>query len=621
VTSRQRELYQRLRSRAGLLRARLTGRPQPSQGAAEVAVRPRPGHPPEVAREVTHLGPVMDEAVVRAKRRMRIGADPDYDLVYENFDVLHYLLQSPRLLDRPDLDLIEHFLRHGLAARLSPHPDFSMAEYVSRYPHTATSAHERSPYLDWLRRGRAAGELADPAPGIEPMAHVLGLEPQQVLDLAAERRRDLQQRLRTGRLGEMVARATEIEPLIGAAWTEIARPRLLPLSRPAVVDEISVLYLAQEAADFRRARLVLVVNRARWGGGRRMEGHLAHALAGHVDPGDIVVIYTDDSTEAPADRYPHGVRAIDFARIAQDLPKEDTEHALVMLLRSFRADAIVNVNSKTLYYAMQTYGRALAVTERLFPVLFCNEQSAMGNWDGWGLRFFYRTFDDVTGVITDSEYFARELAAHSQLTAEQRERLHVLRAPVDPDLPVVAGPSADPGRRPQVFWAGRWDRQKRIGLFLQVARLMPEVDFQMWGEPLMGTRGEEIPENVSVRGRYTHISEVPLSEADVWLYTSAWDGAPSQLLEVAMTGIPVVGTLVGGTGEVLSADDAWPVPDGETADAYAAAIQAVLADPSEARRRALALRERMLRERTEKEFARQAAELLLREHATEEPGR
>ena len=66
-----------------------------------------------------------------------------------------------------------------------------------------------------------------------------------------------------------------------------------------------------------------------------------------------------------------------------------------------------------------------------------------------------------------------------------------------------------------------------------------------------------------MEGRYGHISEIPLVEADVWLYTSGWDGVPSQLLEVAMTGIPIVGSLVGGTGEVLSEDDAWPVAEGD----------------------------------------------------------
>ena len=563
----------------------------------------------------------MDEAVLRAKRRMRIGADPDYDLLYENFDVLHYLLQSPNLIDQTEVDLIEHFLEYGRAEGLSPHPDFSMTEYVGRYPQKTSPQNVRNPFLFWLKHGRAAGDIADPAPRINRVAPVLGMRPEQVADLLAERRRNLQQRFRTGKLGEVFARAAEIEPLIGAAWTEISRPRLLPLGRRVVVDEICAIYQAQEAAGFKRAKVILVINRARWGGGRRMEGHLTHALATNISADEIVVIYTDDSTEAPAGRYPDGVRQIDFAQIARDLPNDRAEHALVMLIRSFHSDAVVNLNSRVLYHAMRSHGRALAVTERLFLMLFCNEQTAMGTWVGYPLRYFYRTFDYVAGVLTDSEHLARQLTETYRFGEWDRERLHVLRAPVDASLPVVSESPAGRGRRPQVFWAGRWDRQKRIGLFLQVARMMPDVDFRMWGESVLASdHVGAAPDNVRLEGAYAHISEIPLAEADAWLYTSGWDGVPSQLLEVAMTGVPIVGSLVGGTGEVLSEDDAWPVAESEGAETYVAAIRKVLADPGDSRRRALALRERMLRERTAKAFATRAADVLLVDDESEEGG-
>jgi glycosyltransferase involved in cell wall biosynthesis len=334
------------------------------------------------------------------------------------------------------------------------------------------------------------------------------------------------------------------------------------------------------------------------------------------------LINTDDGAGAPADRFPDGVRQIDFARIARDVPKNRAEHALAMLLRTFHADAVVNVDSTMLYDAMRSHGRALAATERLFLCFSGNEQTAMGTRAGLSLSYFYRTFDYVAGVITDSEYLARELTETYRVGDKDRERLHVFRAPVDARLPVVSESPARSGRRPQVFWAGRWDRQKRIGMFLQVARLMPDIDFRMWGESVL-TSGHvhEVPDNVRLEGTYAHISEIPLAEADVWLYTSGWDGVPSQLLEVAMTGIPIVGSLVGGTGEVLSEEDAWPVAEGEGADAYVAAIRAALADPRSSRRRALALRERMLRERTEKAFATRAAEVLLVDDESRKGGR
>jgi glycosyltransferase involved in cell wall biosynthesis len=282
-----------------------------------------------------------------------------------------------------------------------------------------------------------------------------------------------------------------------------------------------------------------------------------------------------------------------------------------MLLRTFGADAIVNINSRLMYLAMRTYGAALAASERVFLVFFCNEQTAMGTWRGWSLRYFYRTFDAVAGVITDSEHLTRELAASHRPTARQRERMHVFRAPVDAEIPVAAVPPTEPGRRPQVFWAGRWDRQKRLELFFAIARMLPDVDFRMWGEAVMGRERSLLPPNVQPMGRYAHFSELPLAEADLWLYTSGWDGVPSLLLELAMTGVPIVGTRVGGTEEVLGDDDAWPIGEHDGPEPYVAAIRAVLADPTDARKRGQALRERMLRERTPQAFEDAAAGVLL----------
>lgn len=378
--------------------------------------------------EATNLGPVMDEAVLRAKRRMRIGADPDYDLLYENFDVLHYLLQSPDLLDQPEVDLIEHYLERGRAEGLSPHPDFSMTEYVDRYPNKTSPQRVRDPFLYWLKQGRDAGHIADPAPRINRVAPVLGLPPEQVAELVGDRRRDLQQRFRTGKLGEVFAKAAEIEPQIGATWTEIANPHLIPLSRRVVVDETCAIYQAHEAVEFRPARVVLVTDGSGAGAGRQMDDELAHALATQIDPDEIVVIATDVSTEAEVGRYPDGVRQIDFARLARDLPRERREHALVMLLRTFHAVAIVNVESTMLYDSLRTYARALAATERLFLYFSGNAQTAMGNWSGRSLSHFYRTYDYVAGVIVESDDLVHTLTETYRVGKNDRDRLHVLPA-------------------------------------------------------------------------------------------------------------------------------------------------------------------------------------------------
>lgn len=567
--------------------------------------------PPPVVLEKTYAGPRMDAAVARARSNQRlIGVNDDYDLVRANFDYMNFLLTARSLPD-PDVDPVRVFLRNGAEAVNSPDINFSMPAYLQRYPQHA-HGEERSPYLEWLKRGRDAGEIADPAPQLERISELLGMEPLDVADHLAQARLDLKERLLHGKLGEMIARASEVEPMIGAIWPEVPTPKIHPFL-PNVAEQSLAIHDCLDAADFRRARLVLVINRPRWGGGRRMEGHLAHALSDRVDPADIVVIYTDDSGKAPAGRFPDGVREIDFKAFTAGLRGPHARRVLLELIRSFHADAVININSRLFYDLLLSHGKPLSDSERIFLMMFCNEQTERGNVYGYPLRYFYRCFDVVEGVITDSHYLADWLSELYQLDDDDRRRLHVFSAPVDPTLPLVEPRPAVAGKRPQVFWAGRWDLQKRIDVVLDVARRMPDVDFRMWGEQIArdGGVGSEVPPNVSLEGVYRRLTDLELADADVWLYTSAWDGVPGQILEVAMTGVPIVGSLAGGTGEVLHPSESWPVADAGAPEAYEKAIREVLDDPVMARQRARAFRSRMLAERSVSGFAEQTASVLL----------
>ena len=575
----------------------------------------RPGTPralPDPRDQLTNVGPVFAAGVAEARRRMRTaGVDPDYDLAYESFDLTHFLLQARQLLSS-DIDPLRLFLRNGPAAKASPEINFDMPSYVARYPARAVDP-TLSPYLAWLKEGRSAGELADPAPGLELMSEVLGRPPAEVAGVLGDLRLDLQHRLRHGRLGEMVTRAAEVEPLIAEAWPEMTKPKIHPFYNYATTVQVAAIHAAHRQAEFARARVVLVVSDPRWGASRRAEGHLAHAIARHLDPSEVVVVYTERSGPVPAGRYPEGVREIDLVSHLEGLEPDAAGRVLVELIRSFQAEIVVNVNSVLLYLAMNAYGQALASTQRIFLVMFCNEQLAYGNWVGLPMRYYYRCAELAEGVITDSDYLRDWLIERHQLPPEAQDRIHVFRAPVDPGLPLTHDAPREPGTRPQVFWAGRLDRQKRVDLVFEIARRMPDVDFSVWGEEVLNApRTHRPPPNVRLHGAYATFTALNLEDADAWLYTSAWDGVPSQLLEVAMTGVPLVASQVGGTGEVLSVADAWPVPDHEDPDAYVTALRAILADPAEARRRAAALRERMLRERTEADYDEQVDRVLLK---------
>ena len=421
---------------------------------------------PDPRDQPTNVGPLFDAGVTEVRRRMRpAGLDDEYDLAYEKFDLTHFLLQARHLLSE-DRDPLELFLANGAQAKASPEVNFDMRAYLARYPARATGR-ARSPYVAWLQSGKAAGEIADPAPGLELMSPVLGRSDAEVAALLRDVRLDLQRRLRTGRLGEMVARAAEVEPLIGEVWSETTSPRIPPFFDEATVAQIAAIQAAHREAGFARARIVLVVSDPRWGAGRRAEGHLAHAIARHLDPSEVVVVYTERGGRAPRGRYPSGVREVDLVSHVDSLDKDSAGRVLVELIRSFRAETVINVNSVLFYRAMNPYGRALAASQRIFLVMFCNEQLALGNWVGHPLRYFYRCADLAEGVITDSTYLREWLVDRHQLPPEAEDRIRVSRAPVDPDLELVPTSPRAPGARPQVFWAGRLDRQKRVNLVLE----------------------------------------------------------------------------------------------------------------------------------------------------------
>jgi glycosyltransferase involved in cell wall biosynthesis len=340
---------------------------------------------------------------------------------------------------------------------------------------------------------------------------------------------------------------------------------------------------------------------------------MAQAIAQAWGAENVAVITTDAPGGMPPGKLPAGVRHIDFATPTQGFTAPVRQRLLFEFLRALGGQVLFNVNSRLMWDAWGPHGRTLAGEMRLYAVLFCDDQDLFGHWDGYPARYFYRHFDTLAGVCTDSHALARDLARRFALPEADRTRLHVLEGPVDPALPLVAAPAPGGDDRPaRIFWAGRFDPQKRVDVVYALAAAMPEAEFHMWGEAVQpaGAPLPPRPPNVIHHGVYRNLADLPLQDCDLWLYTSAWDGVPGMLLEVAMTGIPIVGSDVGGTAEVLREGLAWPVAPCDDVAAFRAAIAEVLANPAAARVRAGQLRETLAAERSAARFAASISALL-----------
>lgn len=553
---------------------------------------------PDMPDPVPHYGARFAQRVARAMGRAHCSPTAKaYKAVRADFDIPYYLACHPDIVAQPNIDPVAHYLRAGAAEGRDPHPLFSTKIYRARHGDVRKS--KQNPFEHWVKTGRAKGRIAAPFTCFDQVAKLLGLSPKETQALWAARYYDLRARFEQGELGAQVARAARFDPLVEVTWPQALQVKVPPFHSEGVTRRLAALRAAQMQAQERPAKAIILVNRARWGGARRMEGHIAEALVARYGANQVVVISTDKAGEMPSGKFPHGVRHIDLpACIKGHLSDDLRQRLLVELMRSLAPEVVFNVNSHLMWDGMVNYGDALASSMKIVGCFLCNEQMNYGYWTGYPLRRFYRAFEQLWSVCTDSQFLAEALARDYMLPPEQAALIQVLRGPVDQGIKLVEPPQNT--SRPQIFWAGRMDPQKRVDLAYDIAALMPEADFRMWGNTVMG-QGAMLPpkpDNVSLEGTYAQFTDLPLGQADLWLYTSAWDGIPQTLLEVGMAGVPLVGSDVGGTGEVLRDGLGYALPEDASAAEYVAAIRQVLKDPKSARIQARALRKMLEAEHT-----------------------
>lgn len=531
----------------------------------------------------------------------RGSANEQYEAIKAAFDSSYHLYRYPDIA-RAKIDPVKHFIEHGAREGRNPSPEFHTKYYLARYPDVEKSG--INPYYHWLTVGRAEGRGASPFsvgdPTFDAMCEIIKRRPKEVETDLIERRRDLRDRFENGALGEMVAKAAELEPLIAHSWRELLEVRLPPFHSPTVVEQVVAMRRLHEAAEFRRAKAVVLIPHCRLSGATRIAGYLAKALAEIYGADELIIVRTDLDIMQFPEWFPANCRQVNFAGLTERLGPQERQKLLVEFLRSVRPIAAFNVNSGLFWDTLTAYGKALSASMALYSYFFCNDKNVYGHWEGYPLRKFYRHFDVLSGVITDSHFLADDLTKRHFVPPSQAQKIVTLETPIACAPPVAPAPSSQAQTRPQIFWSGRFDRQKRVDIVYAIAGRLPEVDFRLWGEPILDNEFAKLkqPENVVVQGVYRDLAELPLNECDLWLYTSEWDGVPNILIEIAAAGVPLVGSLVGGTGEILEEGFSRPIANVETVDAYVDAIRETLRDAHQARDRAILLRERVLSRRT-----------------------
>jgi glycosyltransferase involved in cell wall biosynthesis len=130
---------------------------------------------------------------------------------------------------------------------------------------------------------------------------------------------------------------------------------------------------------------------------------------------------------------------------------------------------------------------------------------------------------------------------------------------------------AEPGRpgRPEIVMVGRFEPQKDFPLLLRAIHGLPgDVHATLVGDGPTRVKAEALSRRLGLSGyvRFlgfrSDVAEI-LSDAQVFVLASRWEGLPRSVLEAMRAGVPVVASDVGGVGEaVVDGDSGFLIPRG-----------------------------------------------------------
>lgn len=391
----------------------------------------------------------------------------------------------------------------------------------------------------------------------------------------------------------LVEQAANIEPKI----LQPGGPRKLniqPFTNP-YFPAIKELRLALKRSKYDS---IVLIPHCRVGGSGLVAGELCRSLLRIRPRESILLIRTDNDDFMRPDWFPANIEILNLLDFGYDLPDVHRKKILLDVLVGTQPKRIFNVHSRLAWELISEYGDRLKSWSHLYAYTFCYDVNALGAKVGYPVKYVPNTIKTLDRLLVDNTFIKDDLSKENQWPEEIQNKVSVLWTPfqnAQPNLekkPLVNLPPEKSTRRPTVFWAGRFDRQKRFDIVVKLAKRNPELDFYVWGAAMLGDKEpiDKIPQNILLQGLFKDYSEIPFNKCDVWLYTSQWDGVPTILIELGLRGVPLVASRIWGTSDLIGQDTAWPVEKVTDVNDYQTGIKSVLSNREAALKRAEKLR-------------------------------
>lgn len=504
-----------------------------------------------------------------------------------------------------DESAFSHFLRVGRLRRLNTSQVFDDAAYIASYPDLkAWNAWLLEHFLNHgIFEGRASNDL--PMLALAPSLTEKEV-PFEALNWQNYFRRALilsnqgysrtqvaaSSFLNPG-IHRQVDEALAMEPLIGPLKT--FRELLAPPLHDVVADRLLELTRRLSTSGYDS---VVCIPWLRTGGADLVACLLAASLRRIYPHESVLILQTDHPAVERIDWKPGDVDLVDVSDIMNSVDAPTAERLLNTILAGLTPKRVINVNSNLTWRVFRRFGKRLKDRTKLYGYLFCWDRTPIGAWAGYPSDFYAETANNLSGILTDTQYLKDQLKRIYRPPTELEDRIYPIYTPLAKAVGQRHSSGSSSNRwsgkvRPLVLWAGRLDRQKRFDLAIEVARAMPDVDFRAWGKALLDQSPDltDLPKNITLTDSFNGYDELGLDAADAWLFTSEWEGLPTVLIELGARGVPIVASAVGGVPELITPETGWPVDDVENVQAYVSALRAAIASPNSRSSEGAALRD------------------------------
>lgn len=334
-------------------------------------------------------------------------------------------------------------------------------------------------------------------------------------------------------------------------------------------------------------------------------GVLHHAAAAISRDKKVQVISTMNAESPWATKLPKSAKYLELGRLGSHLSEDQRIAVLTRIVLQSTAKVIHVVNSQHGWEMIRRYGKCLnAVDKKIFASVFSEEIDRESIRRGYPQLYFEGCWKYLHKLISDTHWFPQEL---NQRYGVSLDKFNTVYFPVRVDMPPIYKAKGNKN----ILWAGRFAKGKRLDLLIEIAKLLPNVNFDVHGysinedERAMEEKLRSLS-NVQVNGVYHSVDAlIDAKEYSLFLYTSLFDGLPNILLEVTKAGLPVVASLVGGVTEFINEETGYPVEDINNPDAYVLRIREAIGDDHAKNQKFKAAVEQLLSRHTTKHFLEQ----------------